>query len=224
MIRLYHGSTRIIRHPEFGVGNPRNDYGLGFYCTENIEIAKEWACTDDRSGFANSYDLVTDGLSWLNLNGGEYHILNWLAILLDNRIFDLGEGLPFRAKRFVLDRFLPAYKDFDIIRGYRADDSYFTFSKDFLGGTISLGQLSEAMRLGRLGEQIVLKSPKAFEAMRFVEAVRADRDSYYPRRMARDRKAREDYRRKRSEAVAEEGIFIIDIIRHGWDNDDARLR
>ena len=224
MIRLYHGSTRIIERPEYGAGNTHNDYGLGFYCTEDPEMAKEWACTDDRSGFANCYSMNVEGLSLLNLNGGKYHILNWLAILLDNRLFDIQDGLPSRAKQYVLDRFLPEYQSFDIIKGYRADDSYFTFSKDFLNGTISLEQLSVAMHLGKLGEQIVLKSPEAFNSISFVNAIRADRDSYYPKRMARDRKARETYRKQRGEAKAEEGIFIIDIIRQGWDNDDVRLR
>ena len=40
-ITLYHGSADIIERPEFGKGNSRNDYGLGFYCTREIELAKE---------------------------------------------------------------------------------------------------------------------------------------------------------------------------------------
>lgn len=41
---LYHGSDKQITVPTFGAENPRNDYGLGFYCTESIDLAKEWAC------------------------------------------------------------------------------------------------------------------------------------------------------------------------------------
>ncbi|MBQ7366814.1 MAG: DUF3990 domain-containing protein [Spirochaetaceae bacterium] len=41
---LYHGSERIVETPQFGAGNPRNDYGLGFYCTQHLELVKEWAC------------------------------------------------------------------------------------------------------------------------------------------------------------------------------------
>lgn len=37
---------------------------------------------------------------------------------------------------------------------------YFSFAQDFVAGVISLEKLSEAMRLGKLGEQIVLKSPR----------------------------------------------------------------
>ena len=30
-----------------------DDYGLGFYCTESIGLAKEWACRVPQDGFAN---------------------------------------------------------------------------------------------------------------------------------------------------------------------------
>ena len=43
MIRkLYHGSSDIIEKPVYGYGKPYNDYGLGFYCTDSLEMAKEW--------------------------------------------------------------------------------------------------------------------------------------------------------------------------------------
>ena len=50
--------------------------------------------------------------------------------------------------------------EYDVIIGYRADDSYFSFAKDFINNTISVEQLAEAMRLGELGIQIVLKSER----------------------------------------------------------------
>ena len=83
-LTLYHGSSLIIERPQFGKGNPFNDYGLGFYCTETLELAKEWACSMEQDGFANRYSFRTDGLSVLNLSDGNYNILNWLAILLMN--------------------------------------------------------------------------------------------------------------------------------------------
>ena len=54
---LYHGSEKIIDAPEFGKGNSHNDYGRGFYCTENEELAKEWACSNNNNGFANKYEF-----------------------------------------------------------------------------------------------------------------------------------------------------------------------
>ena len=172
MDTLYHGSNQIIRIPTYGKGNPQNDYGLGFYCTLEPELAKEWACAEDDDGFANKYMLETEGLTCLHLNGGGYHILNWLAILLENRRFDLSSPVSIRARQYILDTFLPDYKEYDLIEGYRADDSYFSFSRAFLANGITLEQLRRAMRLGKLGEQVVLRTPAAFEALSFIEVIK----------------------------------------------------
>ena len=62
-------------------------------------------------------------------------------------------------------------QDHDFIKGYRADDSYFSFAAAFLNNTISLSQLEKAMVLGKLGEQIVAKSEKAFDRLAYISAV-----------------------------------------------------
>ena len=71
---LYHGSSEIIRQPVYGKGKAYNDYGTGFYCTEHLELAKEWACTENVDGYANRYELDASGFSILNLSSGEYTI------------------------------------------------------------------------------------------------------------------------------------------------------
>ena len=42
-ITIYHGSEHVIQKPSMHAGKNHNDYGQGFYCTEDIELAKEWA-------------------------------------------------------------------------------------------------------------------------------------------------------------------------------------
>ena len=223
MDTLYHGSTLIIQRPVYGKGNPENDYGLGFYCTREQELAKEWACAEEDDGFANRYQLETDGLSCLHLNSDGYHILNWLAILLENRRFDLSSPVAVRARQYILDTFLPDYKGYDLIEGYRADDSYFSFSRAFLANGITLEQLRRAMRLGKLGEQVVLRTPAAFDAVSFIEAVPVDASIYHVRRLSRDRNAREDYRKMLTETSAGTETYISTIINEKWNNDDPRL-
>ena len=83
---LYHGSPKTVEVPQYGFGSKENDYGLGFYCTQSNDLAKEWACPTVQSGFSNKYELDMDGLRVLHLNSEGYHILNWIAILLQNRI------------------------------------------------------------------------------------------------------------------------------------------
>ena len=218
MIDIYHGSVKLVEKPLFGAGKPHNDYGRGFYCTEHAELAKEWACSADSDGYANHYQLDMTGLTVLNLNEPEYNILNWLAILLENRKFNVADGMPQRAKAYLLENFKVDYKKYDIIVGYRANDSYFSYAGDFVNGTLSLSDLSEAMRLGKLGEQVVLKSRKAFEALTFVEAINVSRQEYFAKYKSRDEEARDRYRQIASKPMAEDETYIIDIIRNNWKN------
>ena len=223
-LTIYHGSQKLIQQPVYGEGNVRNDYGLGFYCTENVNLAKEWACTEENSGYANCYQLDLGGLTILDLSDHRYHILNWLSLLLQNRVFKISNDLAAEGKEYMLDTFLPEYEEKDIIIGYRADDSYFSFANAFLNNTLSLAQLEKAMYLGRLGEQIVLKSKKAFEQISFTEIIPAEKEIYYPMKTARDKEAREAYRRERSNRRASDAVYLIDILREEWKSDDSRLR
>ena len=224
-ITLFHGSTKIIESPGFGKGNSRNDYGLGFYCTMEVELAKEWACSTRIGGFANIYSLDVSNLSVLNLDAPEYGILNWLAILVKNRVFSADAPIISEGKVYLTSHFLPEVDGFDAIKGYRADDSYFTFAMDFLSNTISLGQLNRAMRLGFLGEQFVLKSRKAFEMLRFIRSEPADGEIYFIKRRDRDNEAREQYLlRERKMPRQRDDIFMLDILREEIKYDDARLQ
>ena len=209
---IYHGSNHIIEKPQYGYGKPYNDYGVGFYCTENPNMAKEWGVSIDHNGYANEYQIECDGLTILDLNAPEYTMLHWLTILLENREFDASTPLAAEAKDYLLQNFHLDYKTADVIIGYRADDSYFTFARAFLRNDISLEQLTRALRLGDLGQQIVLKSPRAFEAIEFVEATVAPSAVYYPKRKERDEKARALYR---EEAAREgiDGIYLRDLLR-----------
>ena len=86
-ITIYHGSKEIVEFPAFGLGRKTNDFGLGFYCTESIDLAKEWAVSSLSDGFANRYTLDTEYLNILNLNSPNYTILNWIAVLVEHRLF-----------------------------------------------------------------------------------------------------------------------------------------
>ena len=223
-LTLYHGSEKIIQKPIFGAGNKNNDYGLGFYCTESIELAKEWACSSELDGYANVYTIDTDGLKILSLTNGNYHILNWLYVLLQNRKFRIDSDIASQAKLYIENNFAIEYRNYDVIKGYRADDSYFSFANAFLSNTISITQLECAMVLGKLGEQIVAISKRAFERFRFVDTISAPKEIYYPKKLSRDTKAREEFRKEKSRGNILAEKYMIDIIREGWLNDDERLQ
>ena len=186
-------------------------------------MAKEWGVSSDKNGYANCYELECEGRKLLNLNGPEYCILHWLAVLLENREFDVPSGLALEAKEYILENFAVNYEDYDIIIGYRADDSYFSFAQDFINGTISYRQLNNAMHLGKRGQQIVLKSKQAFEQIRFVGYEVAESSEWYARKMNRDKSARRQYfsveRNKRQRG----DIYITNILDEEMKPDDPRL-
>lgn len=220
---LYHGSQNIVEKPMFGKGKTYNDYGQGFYCTEHIELAKEWACAEGSDGYANKYEIEIDGLSVLNLSSEEYTVLSWIAMLMMHRKIQLHSPIAKRGRDYLIDNFLPDFKNYDVIIGYRADDSYFSFARSFLMNTISLKQLGNAMRLGKLGEQFVLKSKKAFDAISFIDYTVADNSEYYAKRKTRDEKARIAYY-KELEKEDIDGLFMRDIIKEEIKANDPRIR
>jgi len=220
---LYHGSLEVIARPEYGKGKPHNDYGMGFYCTESLPLAREWAVTGTESGYVNEYRLVTDDLQILNLSDGSYTILHWLALLLAHRTLQRSTPVAKRAIEFLTTYYLPDISQYDAIVGYRADDSYFSFARAFAGNEISLAQLGYAMKLGKLGEQFVLKRPKAFELLQFVQAEKAENSLYYHLRKKRDEDARAAYQAELDKEDLN-GLFMRDIIQERIMPDDARLR
>ena len=90
-IILYHGSPDKEIKPAFGLGENRHDYGKGFYLTENIDLAKEWAVCrpDETNGWVHKYELDMEGLKVLDFQ--KYSILSWLAELMKHR--DAGKTL-----------------------------------------------------------------------------------------------------------------------------------
>ena len=220
-ITLFHGSEKVIEAPSFGEGKRNNDFGLGFYCTETENLAKEWAVSSLRDGFCNRYTLDTEYMKILNLNSPDYTILNWIAVLVEHRLFTIRTPIARRAKKYLIDNFGINVNAFDIVTGYRADDSYFDYAESFLNNAIAVEQLAAAMKLGKLGEQIVLKSQFAFSRIRFEGFDVAEKEEFYVLRKARDDEANRLY----LELLEEEsdGLYIQDIIRGGITNDDSRI-
>ena len=220
-ITIFHGSEKIVEQPVFGAGKRNNDFGLGFYCTASEALAKEWAVSSLRDGFVNRYTLDTEYLNILKLNSPDYTILNWIAVLVEHRLVAIKTPVARRAKRYLIDHFGVNVNSYDLITGYRADDSYFDYAESFLNNGISVEQLAQAMRLGKLGEQIVVKSKFAFSRLKFEGAAAAEKERYYALRKARDDEANRCYLDMLEEES--DGLYIQDIMRGGIGNDDPRI-
>lgn len=211
---LYHGSNNIIKQPFLGGGKIYNDYGQGFYCTDKIELAKEWACTEEISAYVNKYELDMTGMKTLDLSSEKYSVLNWLAILLKYRRIRITSPIMKRGIEWLISHFDLDISAYDIIIGYRADDSYFSFARAFVNNQISLKQLEYAMNLGELGIQYVLKSDKAFQTLKFAGYEVVDREVYHIKRKRRDEDTRRTYMSELEHEV-EDGVFIRDLMKEG---------
>ena len=209
-MKLYHGSDKDVRKPIFGEGNPSNDYGLGFYLTDIKEIGKLWACKNENDGYLMSYNLDLSDLNILYLDhSNEEDVFKWLTILVKNR-FDKESKIKNKDTIDWLIRHFDIDLDgYDVIVGYRADDSYFSYSKDFVENNLSFEVLTKAMKLGKLGIQYALISKKAFNTIKYIKTIIIKKSDEYD--IFRDKTLREYHRLKNTDS--NNNTFIRDLIR-----------
>ena len=224
-IKLYHGSDKIVEHPELGKGSAKNDYGQGYYCTAHFELACEWASKNEAAnGYANEDVLDLSDLKVLDLSDPAYNILNWITLLIQNRTFTSTSPISEQAKKYLIENFSIDVSGYDVIKGYRADDSYFSFARDFVNNTISVQQLAKAMKLGKLGIQYMLRTEEAFANLSYVGAQEVDSTIYHAKYLKRDLKARNEYTKSKVNLTIDSNeLYVLDIIRGGVKNGDPRL-
>lgn len=167
-IILYHGSPNKVVVPQFGFGEGKHDYGKGFYLTENIELAKEWAVCrpDETNGWVHKYELETDDLRILDFQ--EHNILSWLAELMKHRDASDSRRYKVLSKKFIAEYGIDT-SEYDVIKGWRANASYFYIAKEFVRDNIDIEILEELLSLGGLGIQYCIKSELAYSKLAEIE-------------------------------------------------------
>lgn len=213
-MELYCFSRDVLERPSCGNHPFLCDFGPGFYCADSLKIAIELAPLGETHGYCCHYKLDTTGLNVMNLNGHGCTTLNWVAILVRSRRFDLKLPVAQAAADYLLQNFLPDIGGVDIIRGYRADGVYFSFARDFLNNAITFRQLEVALEGGELGEELVLKSKRAVSRLRLMEAIPVTALDFYDRcRREREGSAKKIY--LGLEGAGREDLFIADIMKRG---------
>lgn len=167
-IILYHGSSNKVVVPQYGFGEGKHDYGKGFYLTENIELAKEWAVCrpDETNGWVHKYELNTTNLKVLDFQ--EHNILSWLAELMKHRDASDSRRYKVLSKKFIAEYGIDT-SEYDVIKGWRANASYFYIAKEFVRDNIDIEILEELLSLGGLGIQYCIKSELAYSKLAEVE-------------------------------------------------------
>ncbi len=195
VITLYHGSPNKVVIPQYGCGDDKHDYGRGFYLTDDIELAKEWAVCrpDEKNGWVHKYELECDELKILDFK--EYDVLAWLAELMKHR--DAADSKRYRmlAKKFIA-KYGKDTDEYDVIKGWRADASYFYIAKEFVRDNIDIDILEELLLLGGLGTQYCVKSERAYSRLHEItgELLSAEYAEFNYRYNKRDVEARKNMR------------------------------
>lgn len=163
-ITLFHGTPDKVVIPTYDMGNDKHDYGKGFYLTEDLELAKEWAVCipNENNGWVHTFKLDTTGLRILDFQ--EKSVLSWLAELMKHR--DAADSKRYRmlAKKFI-EKYGINTNGYDVIKGWRANASYFYIAKEFVRDNIDIAILEELLSLGGLGIQYCIKSELAYSKL-----------------------------------------------------------
>lgn len=169
-IILYHGTPDEVVDPVYGRGQDKHDYGRGFYLTEDIELAKEWAVCrpSQQNGWVHKYELDCSDLKIFDFQ--KKNVLSWLAELMKHR-----DAADTKRYRMLAAKFIEKYgidvSSYDVIKGWRADASYFYIAKEFVRDNIDVEILEELLSLGGLGIQYCLKSELAFSKLREIDEI-----------------------------------------------------
>ncbi len=141
-ITLYHGTNEKIVSPTFGLGDDRHDYGKGFYLTEDIELAKEWAVCrpDETNGWVHKYELYVEDLKIKDFQ--DYDTLSWLAELMKHRVASDSRRYRMLATGFI-EKYGIETSDYDVIKGWRANASYFYIAREFVRDNVDVELLEE---------------------------------------------------------------------------------
>lgn len=210
---VYHGNKDYNIIPKFRTGKINNDYGRGFYTTPDKELAKEWAWgsyTTGNKAYVHSYKINMSNLNIFNLT--ELDSLHWIAELLSNRKINLNSS---EALQDTQNKLIKKYKintdKYDIIIGYRADDSYFKYALAFLESRIYKETLEQALRFGALGLQVFIKSPRAFKRLDKINIEEVSR-TYESRYKKREQQALQEYSRLQKNQTSRIKETIHDFI------------
>lgn len=195
VITLYHGSPNKVVIPQYGCGDDKHDYGRGFYLTDDIELAKEWAVCrpDEKNGWVHKYELECDELKIIDFK--EYDVLAWLAELMKHR-----DAADSKRYRMLAEKFIAKYgkdtDEYDVIKGWRADASYFYIAKEFVRDNIDIDILEELLLLGGLGTQYCVKSERAYSRLHEItgELLSVEYAEFNDRYNKRDVEARKNMR------------------------------
>ena len=155
-MKLYHGSTSIIRQPQLLVPTRTLDYGSGFYTTTSEEQARNWALNklhdDQACNFVNVYEIGETELNKVKVLRFDGPSNEWIDFVMHNR-----QDETFR-------------HDYDIVYGPVANDRVYVQFSLYEQGFISKETLLTELKVYKLVDQMLFHTEKAIQLLRFIKA------------------------------------------------------
>ncbi len=152
MIKVYHGSSVAVTDPQIQHGRPDADFGLGFYVTDDYEMAEKWACRK-KTSIINVYELDIEKLRAHSFKLDD----EWLDFVINNR-----------NKRFSNSDF----DDYDLLIGATADDRMFSTIEQYENGFISSDTAIKALNSMQIGNQMCIKNQESIDnCLHFTRAI-----------------------------------------------------
>lgn len=215
-MKIYHGSKVILEEVKVKGSNPTNDYGPAFYVTTDLSAAKSWACRNDSAGVVNEYEI--DSRSFQNLkildltDKGKFSVFNWLAILMHFRKLNDSFKRDYAKLLVWLEKFYIDIDEYDVIKGYRADDAYFRFPLSAIMSQLAIEDLEEVFMLGELGVQYAFISKRAINLLHFTKVIPCE-DKFIGEYLKTIQEATKKFNAMLGKSVDPKKHFMLDLWR-----------
>lgn len=157
-MRLYHGSTVIVRKPSIRLGRSNADFGKGFYTTSNMEQAVRWAhIKQEREKTLRAVVSVFE----------------FDETLLDNPELNVRRftGADEAWLYFVTDCRKSRKHDYDLVLGPVANDKVFTTVNLFESGVLSAEAAILQLKAYKTYDQVSFHTVRVISTLRFVESL-----------------------------------------------------
>lgn len=159
-MKLYHGSTVIVKHPSVQKGRKATDFGKGFYTTTNLEQAQKWALLkknreQSEKAVVSVYEVPD------NIFDREFFVLRftgatkeWLEFVVNNR----------RGKEV---------EKYDLVMGPVANDQLYATIRLYEQGVITADAAIEMLKTHKLFNQLSFHTERVASLLQFVESMGA---------------------------------------------------
>ena len=161
-MKLYHGSTFIVKEPNLEILNNRTDFGKGFYTTTDIEQAKKWAIIKKKRLSIEKSNVEVN--QYVNIY--EYTENKDLKIL--NFMEATEEWLNFIFKNRQSEKLI---HDYDIVIGPVANDNLYQVLAGYEDGTYNIEETIKRLKTYLLSNQISFHTLKALKCIKYIETI-----------------------------------------------------